>query len=79
MRQVEHRPPPPPKPAALEFAANMTLRDHFAAVALNAVLAGEWSFSDYGFKLVQGKTVTEQYAFCAYQLADAMLTARGAA
>lgn len=56
----------------------MSLRDHFAGIALHAVLATENSWRDNGFKPVDGKSLAENSALCAYQIADAMLKARSA-
>lgn len=54
----------------------MTLRDHFAAQALPVVANVSWR--DLGFKPVDGLSVMENNALCAYQQADAMLKARSA-
>ena len=47
------------------MSAGMSLRDYFAAKALQGLLAGE------------GDGIVERYALSAYRLADAMLAARG--
>lgn len=54
----------------------MTLRDHFAGEALQLVAATTWQ--DLGFKPVNGLSIMENNALCAYQQADAMLRARAA-
>lgn len=57
----------------------MTLRDYFAAQALNAVINMDYPMSDIGYFMKDGKSIGENYAICAYELADAMLEARTAA
>jgi len=54
----------------------MTLRDYFAAEALPVMASVSWR--DLDFKPVNGLTVMENNALCAYQQADAMLKARAA-
>ena len=61
-------------PGAPEDYPGMTLRDYFAAKAMQAFL--------HGAVLPPGFDAKEQLAFVgqrAYEMADAMLTARGAA
>lgn len=59
-------------------AQGMTLRDYFAGKALPAVISTESSWRDLGFKPVNGVSLVENTALCAYHVADAMLKARGA-
>lgn len=56
----------------------MTLRDYFAAKAMAAVINMNYPMSDIGYTMRDGKSIGENYAICAYELADAMLAARGA-
>ena len=50
------------------FAKDMTLRDHFAAFAVQALIArAEWDLDEPDF-----------YSKWAYELADSMIAARGA-
>lgn len=57
----------------------MTMRDYFAAKALSAVINMNYPMSDIGYVMRDGKNIGENYAICAYELADAMLAARSAA
>lgn len=57
----------------------MSLRDYFAAKALQGRMAGDYPWSDLGFKPVSGLSAIENEAALAYQLADAMLAARAPA
>jgi hypothetical protein len=53
-----------------DFARNMTLRDHFAGLAMQGLIASPRGTPD-------GKDATDQYyAKCAYIMADAMLKER---
>lgn len=52
----------------------MTMRDYFAAKALESGEAGRWKDNQY--KPQDGKTIIENVARHAYQIADAMLRAR---
>ena len=56
----------------LQCSAGMTLRDFFAAKALQGMLAAgnQWSVND------KAVSTTETYAATAYDFADAMLAAR---
>lgn len=61
----------------IEMAAEMDgLRDHLAGEALRLVAAVTWH--DLGFKPVDGLSIMENNALCAYQQADAMVKARAA-
>jgi len=51
-------------------------RDDLAAKALPAVMCANGSWHDNGFKPVDGKSIMENHALFAYQIADAMLAAR---
>jgi hypothetical protein len=57
----------------------MTLRDYFAAQALNSIINMNYPMADIGYSMKNGKSIGENYAICAYELADAMLEARTAA
>lgn len=54
----------------------MSLRDYFAAKAMPAVMCANGSWHDNGFKPTDGKSIMENHALFAYQIADAMLAAR---
>jgi len=54
----------------------MSLRDYFAAQALNGDIAGNWR--DNNYKPQGGLSIIENVARAAYQFADAMLKAREA-
>lgn len=56
----------------------MSLRDYFAAEAMAAVITTPGSWHDLGFKPVNGLSIVENNAVCAYRHADAMLKARSA-
>lgn len=58
------------------FNPGMTLRDHFAGMALASGLAGSWRDSDY--RPLDGLSLIENTARCAYEYADAMIKAREA-
>lgn len=51
----------------MEITGGMTLRDYFAAKAMQGILAHSWS---------SGACTDENAAFDAYSIADAMLEAR---
>jgi len=51
-------------------------RDDLAAKALPAVMCANGSWHDNGFKPADGKSIMENHALFAYQIADAMLAAR---
>ncbi len=51
----------------------MTLRDYFAAKAM----AVAWSALEAGYFEADVESSTDKMAACAYQLADAMIKARG--
>ncbi|NHC62900.1 hypothetical protein [Paenalcaligenes suwonensis] len=51
------------------------LRDQFAIAALTSGEAASWRDNDWTPH--NGKTVIENMALCAYDIADAMLKARG--
>lgn len=53
----------------------MTLRDYFAAKALQA-LAGGASWRDFDYLPKNGYSIVENNALLSYQMADAMLKAR---
>ncbi|EMW3378057.1 hypothetical protein AAEY46_004384, partial [Yersinia enterocolitica] len=51
----------------------MTLRDYFAAKAI----AVAWSALEAGYFEADAESSADKMAICAYQLADAMIKARG--
>ena len=53
----------------------MTLRDYFAAKAMQA-LAGGASWRDFDYLPKNGYSIVENNALLSYQMADAMLKAR---
>ena len=54
--------------------SGMTLRDYFAAQALQIIAAGDWRGMEY--TPVNGLSIIENNARFAYQIADAMLAER---
>lgn len=56
----------------------MSLRDYFAAKALHAAYSA-WDSGYFGLNDGDGESSNAEIAKCAYQLADAMLKARGTA
>ncbi|HGY1113541.1 TPA: hypothetical protein ACNUX9_000308 [Providencia rettgeri] len=59
----------------VEMASDATLRDYFAAKALNAVIIG--IYNDATAQQVYHNWSADDFAKEAYTLADAMLKARG--
>lgn len=57
----------------------MTLRDYFAAKAMHAALVTPHTWRDLGYTPKSGLDDMQNSARMAYQLADAMLAARGEA
>ena len=53
----------------------MDLRDYFASSLLPGIIQTDY-FLDLNFTMKQGKTIMQNYAICAYELADAMMEAR---
>ncbi len=58
-----------------EGSAN-NLRDHFAGQAMQGLITCECGLHDSAFSMKDGFTIIENYAFCAYDYADAMIKAR---
>lgn len=58
------------------FDEGMSLRDYFAAKAMQAITAGPMSSIEYLAKQWPGKTVGEALANQSYAIADSMLKAR---
>lgn len=54
----------------------LSIRDYFAANAMQGALAGSWTMADMGYAMKDGKSVIENNALFAYEIADAMLAAR---
>ncbi|EKN6369532.1 hypothetical protein DVP68_23865 [Yersinia enterocolitica] len=63
----------PGEGSALYESEGMTLRDYFAARAM----AVAWSALEAGYFEADVESSTDKMAACAYQLADAMIKARG--
>ena len=59
----------------VEMASDATLRDYFAAKALNAVIIG--IYNDATAQQVYHNWSADDFAKEAYRMADAMLKARG--
>lgn len=57
-------------------STGMTLRDHFAGLALQAIIAGTWTWGDIGYTPKSGFSDMMNNCLCAYEYADAMLEAR---
>ena len=57
----------------------MTLRDYFAAKAMQGRLAGDTRWQELDFKPVNGLGIIENDCLLAYRIADAMLAARSQA
>ena len=57
----------------------MTLRDHFAGLAMQGRLAGDTRWQELDFKPINGLDVIQNECVLAYRIADAMLAARSAA
>lgn len=53
----------------------MSLRDYFAAKAIQGMLAGNVPFADVGYEPKVKATIMEHQAIAAYKMADAMLKA----
>lgn len=70
---------PVASPGGMTLNKGMTLRDYFAGWALNSVINMNYPLADIGYKMRDGNSIAENYAHCAYELADAMLQARTAA
>ena len=54
----------------------MTIRDHFAGLAMQGRLAGNMAWQERDFKPVNGLDAIENECVLAYRIADAMLKAR---
>ncbi|OZI56989.1 hypothetical protein CAL20_15370 [Bordetella genomosp. 4] len=54
----------------------MSLRDYFAAKAMQGLVTAEDPWRGYDYKPVNGLTIPENDARLAYRIADAMLKAR---
>ncbi|MBC7201908.1 MAG: hypothetical protein H5U29_00095 [Pusillimonas sp.] len=55
----------------------MTLRDYFAAKAMQGIIGGATGWSHCGYTPIDGLSPIENDARLAYQYADAMIKARG--
>lgn len=56
--------------------AGMTLRDYFAAKAMQGRMAGDTRWQEMDFTPINGLDVIDNEAVLAYRIADAMLKAR---
>lgn len=59
--------------------ANVELRDYFAGKAMQGLLSCPYPVSELGYQMKNNKSLMENSAIFSYELADAMLAARGAA
>ena len=55
----------------------MTLRDYFAAKAMQGLMSGRWKSDMYGQQFDAYRADASEWAKSAYHFADAMLSARG--
>jgi len=74
--QINDGGPAYPVPTA-DQSCGMSLRDHFAGLAMQGLIATENPWRSYGYKPVNGLSIPENDARLAYQIADAMIRARG--
>ena len=58
--------------------AGMTLRDYFAAKAMQGLMAGRWKADMHGVPYDAYRADADEWAKSAYHFADAMLEAREA-
>lgn len=54
----------------------MTMRDYFAAKALQGLLSCSYPVSELGYKMKDGKSEIENSAIFCYEMADALLAER---
>jgi hypothetical protein len=66
-------------PVATGYAEGMTLRDYFAAKAMQGLMAGRWKADVHGIPYDAYRADADEWAKSAYHFADAMLRARGQA
>lgn len=57
--------------------SGMTLRDYFAAKAMQGLMAGRWKSDMHGIPYDAYRADADEWAKSAYHFADAMLKARG--
>ena len=55
----------------------MTLRDYFAAKAMQGLMSGRWKTDVHGHQYDAYRSDADEWAKSAYHFADAMLKARG--
>lgn len=68
-----------PAGPGVSVAPGMSMRDHFAGLAMQAVMTSAGpTWRDNGWKPVDGMTIMQNNALLAYAAADAMLKARSA-
>jgi hypothetical protein len=63
-------------PEATGYAEGMTLRDYFAAKAMQGLMAGRWKADVHGIPYDAYRADADEWAKSAYYFADAMLKAR---
>lgn len=70
-----------PEPVYLtkDHAINITLRDYFAAKAMQGLMAGRWKTDIHGAQFDAYRADAAEWAQSAYHFADAMIKARGQA
>lgn len=61
-----------------EIGGGASMRDYFAAKAMQAGMAMKYPLGDLGYSMKNSKSIMENYAIFAYEMADAMLAAREA-
>lgn len=66
------------RPKELTHFNGMTLRDYFAAKAMQGLMAGRWKADMHGIPYDAYRADAEEWAKSAYHFADAMLKARQA-
>lgn len=59
------------------YANSMTLRDYFAAKAMQGLMSGRWKPDTHGAQFDAYRVDAAVWAKSAYYFADAMLAARG--
>jgi hypothetical protein len=61
-----------------EYQNGMTLRDYFAAKALQGLMAGRWKADMHGILHDAYRADADEWTKSAYHFADAMMAARSA-
>lgn len=60
-----------------DITGGMTLRDYFAAKAMQGLMSGRWKSDMHGQQFDAYRADASEWAKSAYHFADAMLSARG--